>query len=448
MRVLVRGARLLQRSQLSVQALTRFCSVYVFLLASWTDTAHLPLVALQGALLAIPYTLLEALIGRPLSADLVPERWHVEAWARTASVATVLPVGAIAYLSATVALPQTGPFDRLLMLAPVVVQLPLEAAFWATARTRSRQRANLIPQLTAVGTVLGGAAFAALDVRLDIAALPAQLAVLCWVLWRRTPAGPGQVRPGMWPSVKVGSVYCFAAAVDLSYAVALPSVAGAIAGQGAVVVLRAMDLAFGPFHIALSASVREDIVAGRQSRWRTGTRAMTVASLLVVSAVVIGSARLRGLLADDLATLGVAAVATYCAYKGLLMMSMWLSIRHMVWAAPRRYLVSAVGSRLIAFAGLAVSVWWARRVPELFVQLLLGEAAVVCWFLYRMRPSGSPPADADRRTLDEAVHQPGDRGDDQDVGRHQGESVVQAGEQPQGVVHGRVEQVDGVADRA
>jgi hypothetical protein len=68
----MRLVKRLQRSQLSVQALSRLSSVCIFLLASWTDTHHLPLVALQGALLAIPYTLIEALVGRPLSAGLVP----------------------------------------------------------------------------------------------------------------------------------------------------------------------------------------------------------------------------------------------------------------------------------------------------------------------------------------------------------------------------------------
>ncbi|WP_123809812.1 hypothetical protein [Micromonospora globispora] len=399
----VDAGRRLQRSQLSVQALARLCSVSVFLLASWADTERLALVALQGTLLALPYTLMESLVGRPLSAGLVPAGWSLDAWARRVAAAAMLPVGVIGFLSASVALPETGVADRLLMVAPVVLQLPLEALFWSTARTRSTQRANLIPQLVAVGTVLTGVAFAATDVRVDVAAVPAQTAVLAWLLLPGSvPAGPGGVRPGVWASVRVGSVYCVAAAVDLAYSVALPSVAGAVAGQTAVVVLRALDLAFGPFHVALSASTREDIVAGRDTRWRTGTRGLTVVALLAVSAVVLGSERVRALLAADLATVGTAAVALYCGYKGFLAAATWLATRHMIWAPPRRFLVSAIGSRAIAFGGLAVSAVWAGQVGGLVLQLLLSEALVVCWFLGRIRltrgsGTGTPAPDTGRR---------------------------------------------------
>ncbi|WP_405094666.1 hypothetical protein [Micromonospora sp. NBC_01412] len=379
------GARL-QGSQLSVQALTRLCSVYVFLLASWADTDRLPAVALQGALLAIPYTLLEALVGRPLSAGLVPADWHVESWAGRVAAATLAPVAVVGYLCATVALPDTGAADRLILLAPVLLQLPLEAFFWATAGTRTPRRANLVPQLTAVGTLLGGAVFVALDLRVDVVAVPAQVAVLAWVLLRRPVAAPAAVRPGLRRGLGVGSVYCVAAAVDLSYTVTLPSVAGAVAGPVAVVVLRAMDLVFGPFHVVLSASVREDVVAGRRGRWRTGTRALTVVALVAVSAVVLASGPLRALVAPDLATVGVGVIALYCGYKALLTAATWLSTRHMVWAAPRRYLVSAVGSRVVAFGGLAASALWVTGVAGLVGQLLVAEALVVCWFLARMRP--------------------------------------------------------------
>ena len=394
MRLVARGLAGLQRSQLSVQALTRLCSVVVFLLASWTDPRHLALVALQGALFAIPYTLLEALIGRPLSADLVPADWNVDAWARRAAAATVVPVGAIGYLSASIALPHSSQSDRLLMIAPVLLQLPLEAVFWAWTRTRSRQAANLVPQLTAAGTLLGGAVFAALDVRMDLAFLPAQVAVLCWALARRSPRSAGR-RPTVAQSLRVGSAYCLAAAIDLCYAVALPSVAGAVVGQSAIVVVRAMELAFGPFHVALSAATREDIVAGRRSRLWNATRALTVAALLVVSVLVLGSPWLRHLLAADLGRLAAGVVALYCGYKALLMASTWLAVRHMIWATPRRFLASAVGSRVVAFGGLAVSVLWARRVSELFLQLLLGEALVVCWYAVRIRNTPRPGVPAE-----------------------------------------------------
>jgi hypothetical protein len=392
LRILIRGVGKLQQSQLSVQALTRLCSIYVFLLASWTDSGHLALVALQGALFAIPYTLIESLVGRPLSADLVPQHWNIDVWARRAASAVILPVGLVAYLSATIALPELHPVDRLLMIAPVLVQLPLEAAFWAMARTGSRHHANLVPQLTSAGTLVAGVVFAATDLRVDVVWLPAQLGVLLWTLVRRrtaVPADSGQVRPSLWQSLRVGAVYCLAAGIDLSYSVALPSVAGSIAGAPALVVLRAMELAFGPFHVGLSATTREDIVAGRRSRFRTTTRALTVALVIAVSAVVLGSSWVRGLLADDLATVGLVALGYFCGYKIMLMASTWLSTRHMIWAAPRRYLASAIGSRVLAFAGMAVSVVWVRHVTGLFLQLMVTEAVVVCWFVLRIR-SGAP----------------------------------------------------------
>ena len=202
----------------------------------------------------------------------------------------------------------------------------------------------------------------------------------------------------MAQSLRVGSAYCLAAAIDLCYAVALPSVAGAVVGQSAIVVVRAMELAFGPFHVALSAATREDIVAGRRSRRWNATRALTVAALLVVSALVLASPWLRHLLAADLGRLAAGVVALYCGYKALLMASTWLAVRHMIWATPRRFLASAVGSRVVAFGGLAVSVLWARRVSELFLQLLLGEALVVCWYAVRIRntPRSGVPAEPAR----------------------------------------------------
>jgi hypothetical protein len=391
MRVLVRGVSQLQRSQLSVQALTRLCNVFIFLLASRVDVEHLALIALQGALFAIPYTLLEALIGRPLSAGVVPAEWSVETWAKKAAAATMVPVGVIAYLATSIALPQTSQADRLLIVAPVVYQLPLEALFWATARTRSPRWANLLPQLAAIGTVLGGVTLATLDVTIEAAAVPAQLVVLAWALLQPPPHNTGRTRPTVRQSLRVGSTYCFAAAIDLIYSVALPAVAGALAGQAAIVVMRAMDLAFGPFHVALSATTRADIVAGRGSRLMTGTRVLTAALLLVITAVMLTSSQVRAFLAADLGTLGAAVVATYCGYKALLMVSTWLSTRHMIRASPTQYLISAIGSRVVAFGGIAVAILWVNGVPELFLQLLAGEAAVVCWFSCRIRLTAARP---------------------------------------------------------
>jgi len=387
---LLRAATSLQRSQLSVQAISRLSSAAVFLVASRFDEGHLALVALQGALFALPYTLIEALVGRPLSANQVPPAWHVDRWARRAAVATILPVAVVSYIAASVALPQTSPVDRLLMAVPVLVQLPLEAAFWSLARTRSPRRANLVPQLTSIGTLAGAAVFAALGLRMDLASLPAQVLVLGWVLLRETPAVPGAVRPSVWRSVRIGAAYCTAAGIDLVYVVALPSVAGRLVGPPAIVVLRAMELAFGPFNVALSASVREDVITGRSSRVLTGTRALTVAVLVAVSAVVMTSAQVRHLLAEDLAKAGLGAVAIYCGYKAVAMMSTWLSVRHMIWASPRRFLVSAIGSRLLTFAGLAVSLAWVSHTGQLFAQVLVAEAFVVVWYWYRMR---STPVD-------------------------------------------------------
>jgi hypothetical protein len=87
---------------------------------------------------------------------------------------------------------------------------------------------------------------------------------------------------------------------------------------------------------------------------------------------------------------GLGAVALYCGYKAVATVSTWMSIRHMIWAAPRRYLVSAIGSRLLAFAGLAVSFAWVANTGQLFTQLLVAEAFVVVWFGFRMR---STPVD-------------------------------------------------------
>ncbi|WP_327005029.1 hypothetical protein OHA72_60210 [Dactylosporangium sp. NBC_01737] len=403
MRFARRTVAALQRSQLSVQALTRLSSVVIFLLASWTDQSHLALVALQGTLLAIPYTLIEALVGRPLSAGLVPAGWDLERWARRAAVVTIVPVGAVAYLSALIALPDVTPWSRLAMIAPVLLQLPLEAAFWSTARTRSRQLANLVPQLTAAGTLVAGAVLALTHQRLDVAAVPAQLLVLGWV-WLRRGGSPGRtVRPPYLASVRVGSTYCLAAGVDLSYSVALPSVAGRIVGVDAIVVLRAMELAFGPFHVALSASTREDIVGGSASRFLTGTRMFTGVLLVAVSAAVLGSSWVRGVLADELTRVAVGVIALFCVYKAMLAVSTWLSVRHMIRAAPRRFLVSAVGSRVVAFGGLAVSIAVVHRVSGLFLQLAATEAAVVVW--YALRARGTPPKLEPERmtTLDPAA---------------------------------------------
>jgi hypothetical protein len=381
--------RRLQESQLSVQALTRLANVCVFLLASWADTGHVALVAFQGALLAVPYTLIEALVGRPQSAGVVPGAWHAESWATRAAGAVALPVALVGFVAVSVALPQTGIADRLFVIAPVLLQLPLEALFWAMARTRSRRRANLVPQLVATGTLVTAAAFAVAGVRLDVAAVPAQLAVLIWAVATRLPVARGQIRPGPLRSVRIGAAYCVAAAVDLGYAVSLPAVAGVLAGPAAIVVLRAMDLAFGPFHVALSATTREDIVAGRRSRFLTGARMLTVAMLVLISAVVIASPWARGLLSADLAEASLSAVALYCAYKGGLMVSTWLATRHMVRAAPRTFLVSAIGSRTVAFAGLAVALLWVGSAEDLFLQLAAAEVVVVLWFVLRIRSTSA-----------------------------------------------------------
>jgi hypothetical protein len=377
--------RRLQKSQLSVQALTRLSSAGVFLLASWADTGHVALVAFQGALLAVPFTLIEALVGRSQSAGVVPRGWDIEAWAIRASVVVALPVAATSLVAVSIALPRTGIADRLLVIAPVLLQLPIEALFWARARTRSRSRANLVPQIAAAGTMLTAVVFAVAGLRLDVAAVPAQLLVLVWAFTGRRTTGE---KPSAWPAVRIGAAYCVAAAVDLGYAVALPSVAGALAGSPAIVVLRAMELAFGPFHVALSANTREDVAGGRAS---IGARALTVVLLVAVSAVVLTSPWARGLLSADLARASVAAIGLYCAYKGASMISTWLSVRHMIRATPRRFLVSALGSRAAAFGGLAVAIVWVRSPQDLFLQLAVCEFAVVGWYTLRLRTT-PPPA--------------------------------------------------------
>jgi hypothetical protein len=67
----------------------------------------------------------------------------------------------------------------------------------------------------------------------------------------------------------------------------------------------------------------------------------------------------------------------------------------MIQAGSRRFLASAVGSRLIAFGGLAVAIAWVDSAPELFLQLLICEVIVVAWYSLRMRPAAS-----DRITTD------------------------------------------------
>ncbi|GIF16826.1 hypothetical protein [Actinoplanes teichomyceticus] len=388
---MIRGLR---SSQLSVQALSRLASVVLFLLASWADPDRLALVALQGALLAVPYALMESLIGRPLSAELVPAGWDVHAWARRAAAVTIGPVALVGLVSAGTALPGASWGDRLLMLTPVLLQIPLEALFWAAARTGTTARANLIPQLTAIGTLVSGGLLALAGLRVDVAAVPGQLAVLAWVLLSGRRERTGGIRPSPLAAVRVGALYCATAAVDLVYTVALPSVAGALAGPAAVVVLRAMDLAFGPFHVALSASTREDVVGGRRARLVTGARMLTVAALAAVSAVILTWPWVRGLLAGDLRDLALSAVAAYCGYKALLMFSTWMSVRHMIWAAPRRYLVSGIGSRVIAFGALAAATAWVDRPAELFPLLLVAEALVVAWFGVRIAGTAKAPAEA------------------------------------------------------
>ena len=396
--------RRLQESQLSVQALARLSSVCVFLLASWADTQHLALVAFQGVLLAIPFTMVEALVGRPLSAGVVPPSWHLESWAARAAAVVTVPVGVVGFVAVSVALPETGIVDRLLVISPVLLQLPLEASFWVQARTRTRRRANAVPQLVAAGTMLTAGAFAVTGMRLDVSSVPIQVLVLGWVVATRLRAGPEQVRASPLRAVRIGAAYCTAAAIDLGYAVALPSFAGALAGPAAIVVLRAMDLAFGPFHVALSATTREDVVGGRASRFRTAPRVLTVVLLVSISAALLAAPWTRALLSADLARVSLAAVTLYCVYKAALMVSTWLSVRHMIRAAPRRFLVSAIGSRAVAFGSLGLAVLWVRSVEDLFLQLTAAELAVVAWYSLRSRApaGGAPPVVA-------AVDSPGGR---------------------------------------
>jgi hypothetical protein len=384
------AVRRLQGSQLSVQAMSRFASVFLFLAASWGDTERLPAVALQGILLALPYTLMESLVGRPISAGLVPAHWDPESWARRAATVSILPVLGIAAASAMVTLPDAGWDDRLLLIAPVLLQLPIEAMFWAMARTRTTRRANLIPQLVALGTVLCAGAFAVAGIRVDVAAVPGQVAVLIWLLATRRSLAPGTVRPGFVASVRIGAAYFVTASADLAYSVALPSVAGALAGPAAVVVLRAMELVFGPFHVLLSATTREDVVLGRETRWVNPVRLLTVGAWAVLTVVVAAGPWARGLIADDLRELGTVAVLAFCAYKGLLMFSTWLSVHHMIWATPRRYLVSGLGSRAIALTGLVIAVAWVGGVRDLFVSLVIAEALVLGWFAARIARTPAP----------------------------------------------------------
>jgi hypothetical protein len=385
MRTLTHLSRTFQASQLSVQALTRFCSVYVFLLASWFDTEHLALVAFQGTLLAVPYVLMESLIGKPISAGIVPTNWNTTAWARTATAAVMPVVALLAYVASVLALPDVTPGVRALAILPVVLQMPIEALFWTTARAHSSQRANLLPQMTAAGTVVGATLLAATDTTILFAAIPAQVAVLAWFVVRPSTGDIG-VRPSIRESLRPGSTYCFVAGVDLTYVVTLMSVAGALLGPSALVVLRALDLAFGPFHVALSATTREDIVAGRPAPLRSATRVLTAAVLGVVSLVLIGSARVRDFIADDLAAIAPAVIGMYCLYKALMMLSTWFSVTHMIGARPARFLKSALIARVVSFGAVGLSVLWVTDFTRLVVQLVACEIFMVAWFAYRCLP--------------------------------------------------------------
>jgi hypothetical protein len=59
----------------------------------------------------------------------------------------------------------------------------------------------------------------------------------------------------------------------------------------------------------------------------------------------------------------------------------------MIRAAPRRFLVSALGSRVVAFGGLAVAVLWVSTAGDLFLQLAVCEVLVGLWFAVRIRSS-------------------------------------------------------------
>jgi hypothetical protein len=112
---------------------------------------------------------------------------------------------------------------------------------------------------------------------------------------------------------------------------------------------------------------------------------------VVISVVVTASPDVRRLLSADLAAASLTAVGLYCAYKGGLMVSTWLATRHMIRAAPRTFLISAIGSRTVAFASLAVAVLWVGSAEDLFLQLAVCEVVVVLWFAVRIRTT---PADA------------------------------------------------------
>src|SRR5262249_51444744 len=150
--------------------------------------------------------------------------------------------------------------------------------------------------------------------------------------------------------------------------------------------------------------------------------ALTVVLLVAVTAVILGSGRLRSLVAAELAAAGLAPLSVYCGYKAVTALSSWMSVRHMIWAPPGRYLVSAIGSRALAVAGVAGSLLWAGHLTGLCAQMLGAEVVVVVWYYARMRGvrlegarmggpvagAGQPPPQSDRRALQDPVDQPAD----------------------------------------
>ncbi|WP_229074099.1 hypothetical protein [Actinoplanes sp. DH11] len=374
----------LQRSQISVQALTRLSSVAVFLIASWSGHSDLVLVALQGTLLAIPYVLQEALLGRPIARGVVPPDWDPRAWATRTALATTLIIAPVVVFVPLIAVPGGGGWAWAATAVPVLLQVWIENRYWLLNRIRSVAAGNLVPQLTAMGTVISAVLLAATGRSVLVAAVPAQLLVLAWAARQcRRGAVSSGIRPALWSSLRPGMSYGFASAVGLMFSVALPTLAGICVGGTAIVVIRALELVFGPFHLLLNASVREDLLRGRISPLFSLPKLLTIGSLLVTAVALAGSSAIRRLVSEDLAATAALTVLVYCAYKLFVLVNTWQGTRHMLNASPARFMVTNLTASAIALFTIAIGAVWIRDL-QLYLLLLCGsEMLLITWYALR-----------------------------------------------------------------
>ncbi|MET0414525.1 MAG: hypothetical protein ABW022_00700 [Actinoplanes sp.] len=386
---LVSAARRLQATQISVQAVTRLSSVYLFLAASWSGHSNLALVAIQGTLLAIPYALQESLVGRPLARGVVPGQWNRTAWmARTTLTATLLITPVVLVVPA-VTVPRAGWQLWLLAAVPVLLQMPVEGLYWLLGKQHRSGCGNLVHQCAAAGTIACATVLALSGHSVLLAAVPAQLLVIGWALGhlrsgdRAGGNRAGGVRPGYLAALRPGSSYSLAAVVSLAFGVALPTLAGVYVGEAAVVVIRALDLAFGPFHLLLNASVREDLMRGRRTPLTDPAKLLAAGALAATGVALIAAAPLRQLISADLAAAGGLTVAVYTGYKLFFMINTWQASRHMLRTTPRRFMTTGIVASCLALVTVAAGGLLAGGLRSYLLVLCGSELLLIAWYAAR-----------------------------------------------------------------